>query len=254
MVWRGAAEISALVGAAPGAPPRRCLDLLPIVGWFACAGMAAAPAGVLGSAVADRLAGGLGLAVLYWWEVEQAALLPHAVAPPFDRWQLHVQYAGHVALFALMLVAHVHRFRRKDDSRCNHRARRPARPSLLRPHSRRGAARSSGDGCCRVSVAPLLFTLAERLAGAAGRLAGAGDRRGCLAGWCLAIWPKTATLRRGWIQGVRYLVASMFRWAGWQFYPLLAVVGSAGIAAVWIWAGPLARAADVPGGLAFGGG
>ena len=89
-----------------GAPPRRCRDLLPIVGWLGLRrewplhGRAFWVRPLL-----IELASGAGLAVLYWWEVEQAALLPQAAAASLDRWLLHAQYAGHVALFALMLVA-----------------------------------------------------------------------------------------------------------------------------------------------------
>jgi len=239
-----------------GAPPRRCLDLLPILGWFGLR-----REGTLhGRAFWVRpllieLACGAGLAVLYWWEVEQAALLPQAAAASFDRWLLHAQYAGHVALFALMLVATFIDF---DEKTIPDAITVPGAllglvffafvPAAAPPVIQ--ATRFGG-----VQIAPLLFTSPGAWPARLDAWPGLAIGVACLAGWCLAIWPKTATLRRGWGKGSRYLVASMFRWAGWQFYPLLAVAGSAGIAAVWYWGGDHWHALLTSlVGLAFGGG
>lgn len=239
-----------------GAPPRRCLDLLPIVGWlglrreWALHGRAFWVRPLL-----IELVSGAGLAALYWWEVEQAALLPQAAAASVDRWLLHAQYAGHVALFALMLVATFIDFDEKTipDAITVPGALLGLAFFALVPAAAPPLVQQTRFG--DVQIAPLLFTSPAAWPAWLDAWPGLAIGVACLTGWCLAIWPKTATLRRGWIQGVRYLVVSMFRWAGWQFYPLLAAVGSAGIAAVWYWGadhwhGLLTSLV----GLAFGGG
>lgn len=57
---------------------------------------------------------------------------------------------------------------------------------------------------------------------------------GCFIGWCYALIPKITTLRRGWYKGWIYLHASTFRTPAWWQMGLLAIVGSLGIAAVWL--------------------
>lgn len=239
-----------------GAPPRRCLDLLPILGWLGLR----REGSLHGRAFWVRpllieLASGTGLAALYWWEVDQTAMLPRGVAGPFDRWLLHAQYAGHVALFALMLVATFIDFDEKTipDAITVPGALLGLVYFSLVPAAAPAVVQATGFG--GVQLAPLLFTSPDAWPARLDAWPGLAIGVACLAGWCLAIWPKTATLRRGWIKGVRYLVASMFRWAGWPFYPLLAVAGSASIAAVWYggtdhWHALLTSLV----GLAFGGG
>jgi prepilin signal peptidase PulO-like enzyme (type II secretory pathway) len=262
LAWRRR-DISPWSEPPAGAPPRRCLDLLPILGWLGLRrewllhGRAFWVRPLL-----IELASGAGLAVLYWWEVEQAALLPQAAAALLpqaaaasNRWLLHAQYAGHVALFALMLVATFIDF---DEKTIPDAITVPGAllglvffalvPAAAPPIMQ--TARFGG-----VQIAPLLLTSPDAWSPELDAWPGLAIGVACLVGWCLAIWPKTATLRRGWTNGVRYLVASMFRWAGWQFYPLLAALGSAAITAVWYggaghWHALLTSLV----GLAFGGG
>ena len=92
----------------PAAPPRRWSDRIPVLGWLAlrrevplhgkrfwCRPMLV------------ELAMGLAFAALYWWEVGQSGLLVPGV--PIDRPDLvsmfHAQYASHLVLLCLMLVA-----------------------------------------------------------------------------------------------------------------------------------------------------
>lgn len=84
-----------------------------------------------------------------------------------------------------------------------------------------------------------------------------------LGGWCLALVPATATLRRGWLNAVRYYWASMgrtqvqfgglYRGPAWRFLALLFVVLALGTNACWCWGGerwPVLLSAIV--GMGFG--
>jgi leader peptidase (prepilin peptidase) / N-methyltransferase len=94
----------------PSAPPRRLADRIPIFGWLGLR----REAGLHGPGFWIRpmlleLFVGLGLAWLYWWEIGSAGLLP----PPWRLrplpagvlYVLHVEFAAHVVLIALMLAA-----------------------------------------------------------------------------------------------------------------------------------------------------
>ncbi len=94
----------------PEAPPRKWYDWLPIVGWLGLR----REAGLFGPGfwvrpmVVEVLCG-LGCAALYWLEIEARALVPGELfrlgaAPPTAA-TLHVQFACHVLLVALMLAA-----------------------------------------------------------------------------------------------------------------------------------------------------
>jgi leader peptidase (prepilin peptidase)/N-methyltransferase len=94
----------------PGAPPRRRIDCLPILGWLGLRRETALHGpGFWIRPMSVELLAGLGFAWLYWWETEALGLMPsQPVLPkplPAD-WMamLHVQYACHLALIWLMLV------------------------------------------------------------------------------------------------------------------------------------------------------
>ena len=241
----------------PGdAPPRRWTDRLPIIGWLGLRrewpqhgrGFWIRP-------LLIELLVGAGLVVLYWWEVEQTALVPQTAAAAIDRWVLYAQYAGHVLLFALMLVATFIDFDEKTipDAITVPGALLGLVYFALVPAAAPNVVQAAGPD--RVLVAPLLLTSPNAWPAWLNGWPGLAIGVACFCGWCLAIWPKTATLRRGWTRGVRYLVASMFRWPLWEIYPLLAVGGSAGIVAVWFWGGNHWQALlSSLAGLAFGGG
>lgn len=93
----------------PKAPPRRWSDRLPIIGWLGLR----REAGLHGTGFWIRpmlaeLLTGIGFAALYWWQVGQAGLLPAELprpAPPGMLALLHLQYAAHLLLITLMLIA-----------------------------------------------------------------------------------------------------------------------------------------------------
>ena len=89
-----------------GAPRRRWSDRLPLLGWLGLRREAPLHgAGFWIRPLLVELAVAFGLAGLYWWEVGREALLP---ANPFamrpSAVVLHVQFAAHAVLIALMLL------------------------------------------------------------------------------------------------------------------------------------------------------
>ena len=93
----------------PKAPPRRFTDRLPIVGWLGLR----REAGVHGGGFWIRpllleLLTGIGLAALYWWEIDRAGLLlpnlPRPLPPGLSGLSaiLHGHYAVHLVLISLM--------------------------------------------------------------------------------------------------------------------------------------------------------
>jgi len=236
----------------PDAPPRRASDRVPILGWLGLR----RESDLHGTLYWVRpmwieAATGLGAAALYWWEVDQAALMPAATAAPLDAVMLHVQYASHVILFSLMLVATFIDF---DEKTIPDAITIPgAFVGLMLMAAFPTAAPPIADKGGRVGHLLLTSPLpwAQSLDGHQGLVIGLC----CFAGWCLAVWPRTVTMRRGLVKAVRYAAVSMFRFSLWWLFPVMLLVGSAGVLAVWAvggshWASLLSSLV----GMAFGGG
>jgi prepilin signal peptidase PulO-like enzyme (type II secretory pathway) len=238
----------------PDAPPRHAADRIPILGWLGLrreAGLETHGAGYWIRPMLIEAATGLGLAALYWWEVDRYGLMPAGTAPPYDPLMLHVQYACHVLLFSLMLVATFIDF---DEQTIPDAITVPGAFAALLlmtafPSAAPPVARPTG------SVGHLLLSSPNpwpaSLDGQSGLLIGLG----CLAGWCLAVWPRTVTLRRGWGKAVQYALVSMFRFSWWWIFPAMLLVGTACILAAWSldpprWHSLLSALV----GMAFGGG
>jgi prepilin signal peptidase PulO-like enzyme (type II secretory pathway) len=236
----------------PEAPPRRATDRLPIVGWLGLRREAAIHGPLYWvRPMLIEAATGLGAAALYWWEVDRAALMPRAALPPFDAVMLHLQYASHVVLFSLMLVATFIDFDEKTIP-----------DAITIPGALVGLLLM---GAFPVAAPPV----AERL-GLVGHLHLASPRAWpaelngwqglviglcCFVGWCLAVWPRTVTMRRGLTKAIQYAVVSMFRFSLWWAFPLILLAGSAGVVGVWArvgthWSSLLTSLV----GMAFGGG
>jgi leader peptidase (prepilin peptidase)/N-methyltransferase len=194
---------------------------------------------------------GVGLVALYWWEVDCHGLMPATSIPPYDTAMLHVQYACHVLLFSLMLVATFIDF---DEQTIPDAITVPgAFAGLLLmaafPVAGPPVAQKAG------TVGHLLLTSPnawpDSLSGTQGLVIGLC----CFVAWCLAVWPRTITMRRGLGKAVRYAVVSMSRFAWWWMFPLMLLAGTVCIVAVWRlgtprW--PSLLSALV--GMAFGGG
>ncbi len=100
--------ISPLGPAPPTAPPRRRLDRIPIVGWWGLRREASIHGrGFWVRPMAVEVALAAGLPLLYWWEVQLAALLPPELPEPVGPalGMLHSQFLAHVLLIVLMLAA-----------------------------------------------------------------------------------------------------------------------------------------------------
>ena len=93
----------------PAAPRRLFWDRLPIFGWLGLRRESALHgAGFWVRPMLLELLAGLGLAWLYWWEAAAGGLLPPAVPRPLPpEWlaTVHLEFAAHAVLIALMLVA-----------------------------------------------------------------------------------------------------------------------------------------------------
>jgi prepilin signal peptidase PulO-like enzyme (type II secretory pathway) len=91
-----------------GAAPRRLLDRVPVLGWLSMRREADLHgSGFWMRPMVVELLTGLGFAALYWWEVGQAGLLPPDFRPLAgqDLYYVHLEYALHLVLISLMLVA-----------------------------------------------------------------------------------------------------------------------------------------------------
>ena len=93
----------------PDAPPRRPTDRVPVLGWLGLRRETPlfGPGFWVRPMLVELLVG-FAFAWLYWWEIDQKALLPLQLAAVFPAaWMpmLHAQYACHLVLIWLMLVA-----------------------------------------------------------------------------------------------------------------------------------------------------
>jgi prepilin signal peptidase PulO-like enzyme (type II secretory pathway) len=93
----------------PAAPPRRPWDRIPIFGWLGLRRESRLHgAGFWIRPMAIETLAGVGLAALYAWEVVAAGLLPRGLPSPLppDLFAiLHLEFAAHTVLIALMLAA-----------------------------------------------------------------------------------------------------------------------------------------------------
>ncbi|MEE8452971.1 MAG: A24 family peptidase [Thermoguttaceae bacterium] len=90
------------------APSRRWSDRLPILGWLGLRREASLHGvGFWIRPMLVELLVGVGLAALYWWEVERLGLLPAEIQPVSEavRLVLHQQFAAHLLLIFCMIVA-----------------------------------------------------------------------------------------------------------------------------------------------------
>jgi len=107
LAWH-ARSISPWTAPLPDAPPRRAADRAPLLGWLGLR----REAGLHGGGFWIRpmlveLCCGIGLAWLYWWEVDQMALLPVPVPQAVAVLVmpvLHTQFACHAVLLTIMLA------------------------------------------------------------------------------------------------------------------------------------------------------
>jgi len=263
-------------GPAPkGVSPRGWLDRLPIVGWLRLR----REARVLGRGFWIRpllieLGCGLGLAALYWWEVDRLALFPAAVAlNPHDwpRWlepltpaMARQQFAAHAILLALMLVATFIDIDEKSipDAITDFGALAglviaAAMPwSLLPAVVFKFAPGFSGQGNDQVEflhvASPAVW---PTMLGGFPRLAGIVLGLFCFWGWCFALLPRTWYGRHGARRAIELCLARMTRGRDFQLVAFVGLLGTCGIVGIGSrggasWTGLLTALV----GLAVGGG
>ena len=233
---------------AVGTPGRRPWDFLPVLGWFGL--RRETPLWGRGFWIRPmllELGTGAALASLYWWEIGRFGLLPASlrdlplagVLPVF-----HQEYAAHVFLFLLMMVA---TWIDIDE--------RTIPDAVTVPGTLAGLA--------LVAVWPLAL-LPEITLAHGGRavlnlncvwLSSPNQPEpwmdaawtgwpalllglACLAAWCCALLPRRWYGRHGVRRAVQLLAARLVRQGSTYLLLAIAVVGSLGIVAVWWWGGP----------------
>ena len=245
----------------PAAPPRRFSDRLPVVGWLGLRRESFLHgAGFWVRPMLVEVFVGLGLAWLYWWEVEAMGLLPVGIAQPFAPQMqriLHLQFAAHSVLIALMLAGSMIDVDEKiipDEITVSGTLvgllLAAALPWALLPvmaFARIPPAldflhvTSPNDWPARLGGAPWIGPLAVGL--------------GCWWLWCAALLPRTWYPRHGLLRAARLCCARMVRERTTYRILRMAVFGSAVVVLVWFrggsgWEGLLGALV----GMAAGGG
>lgn len=239
------------------APARVWSDFLPVVGWFGLARETKIHGrGFWIRPLLIEFSCGLIFPALYWWEVSGHLTPSLAGVVPAAATSLQHLFVGHAILFALMLVATFIDF---DEKTIPDEITIPgalcglllaaAWPDIHLPVPR-PLPLLPGFG-----YQPLLLTSTSEWPAWFNSISGLGIGLAIFTAWCVALIPATATLRRGWWNGVRFYFASICREHGWWKLLILAVLGNVAIAAAWRgggagWQGLLSALV----GLAFGGG
>jgi prepilin signal peptidase PulO-like enzyme (type II secretory pathway) len=247
-------------GPAPaGAPPRHPSDRLPIVGWLGLRREAALHGrGFWIRPMVVELLAGLGLTVLYWWEVTQQGLKPQApvAVPAIWPWDLHVQFVVHAILFWLMLVASLVDFDEQNIP-----------DAITVPGTLLGllAAAACPLALLRVfwfepggvvSIKFLCLTSPHLPpAWLEGFPAGWGLAigLGCWWLWCVGLLHRTWYSRHGWRRAFALMVARLLQAPSTRPILLMGLAGSAAIALVWFrggaaWMGLLSALVGMAGG------
>jgi len=218
----------------PKAAPRTWWDCIPVIGWFRLQ----REEKIHGSGFWVRplllevfLAAGI--VMLYLFEIRQG--LVHPLMRPLAMGVLHQQFLVHAILIVLMTVATFIDFDEKTipDSITIPGALLALILAAIWPMSRLTFPYFTPPPVPGVIPHPLQLAAPNSwpavLHGGEGLLLGCG----ALCAWCWGMVPTLCTLRRGWINGVRFYLASFFRGNYWQWMLGIAIVGCAGIAYVW---------------------
>jgi prepilin signal peptidase PulO-like enzyme (type II secretory pathway) len=216
------------------AGPRHWSDRLPLVGWWGLRREAELHGTLFWLrplAIELLLAGGL--ALLYYWEVDQLGLIPQraGLIPPTPA-TLHAQFLAHAVLICLMTAATFIDF---DEKTIPDEITLPGTllglclavglPMSLLPVLLPGAPPIMGN---------LLFSSPDPFPMWALTWRGPALASALFTAWCLALIPATATLRRGSLKAIQFYFASIARGSAWKTLCLLAAVGSGAMWGVWL--------------------
>lgn len=235
--------------------PARWQDCLPLLGWLAWRRQAPLYGRLFWlRPLVIELFTGFMFAALYWWEVDQRALL-------FGRWfsapialpgvwpppgglivSLHLTYASHLILLSLMIVA---TFIDVDDRVIPDSVTLPGTlaglvlaalaPWSLLPHLVVVVGASPPVVEFLKLMSPEMWT--PRWDGFPHRFS-LWIGLACYAGWCFALLPRHWRARHGWRRAFQILIARTLREPISWLMLLLFIAGSAGITAVWWQGGP----------------
>ncbi len=248
------------------APPRRWTDRLPIVGWWGLRRESALHGpGFWVRPMLLELLLGTGLAALYWWEIGRQGLLP-AGTPPLAGTAmliLHAQYAAHLLLISLMVVAAMIDL---DERIIPDTITVPGvwaglliaaicpwslLPEFVPPDA--GIARLNYLAAISAETWQILQPASPQMAvgGLLGwmpfdRPQGIPDfpqpwllavALGCWWLWCVALLPRVWYSRYGWRRAAAYFVAKLVRERATYQILAMGLIGSAPIVGVWFWGG-----------------
>lgn len=241
----------------PKAPPRHWSDYLPVIGWLGLRREAAVHgAGFWIRPLALELACGIGLAALYWWEITGHLTPAIAGVAPATPTMLHLHFFSHAILFVFMLVATFIDFDEQTipDSITIPGALLGLALAALWADSHLPVVRFTALNGARW-YGPLLLTSTDAWPPWLDSWKGLALGGLALLAWCAALVPATATLRRGWIMGVRFYLASIVRRRHWWPLLVISLAGLCVIGSVWLLGGSAWQALLTSlTGLAFGGG
>jgi prepilin signal peptidase PulO-like enzyme (type II secretory pathway) len=244
----------------PKAPPRTWFDYLPIVGWLGLRREALLHGrGYWVRPMLLELLLGVGLAALYWWEVQSQGLIPGqilantwsggmVVLAPQSMERTHAQFLAHSILIVLMTVASFIDIDERmipkeitDFGALGGMLLAALLPISRLPEWESFAATGVGGPW---TLNDLLFATSPLpwppwLNEPRGLLVAVL----CFAGWWLAIIPTTLTTRHGIVAGFRYFCASLRRriWPrpkhpqeGTRLFLAMLAVGLVIIGVVWV--------------------
>ncbi len=241
----------------PSAPPRRWPDYLPISGWLRLRREAAIHgAGFWIRPLAIELACGIGLAALYWWEITEHLAPPILGVARATPAMLHLQIMSQAILLAFLLVATFIDF---DEQTIPDGVTIPGTLiglalAAIWPLSHLPVVRVVGP-LGGLGYGPLLLTSTDAWPPWLDTWQGLALASAGFLTWCVALIPATSTLRRGWLKGVQYYVASIQRRSHWLPMLVIALVGLCVIGSVWLLGGASWQALLTSiTGLVFGGG
>jgi len=243
------------------APPRRLSDRIPILGWWGLR----REANLHGPSFWIRpmlieVGSGMALAGLYWWEIGRLEELVVTTS-------ILSRYLSHIVLISLLAIASFIDF---DEQTIPDLVTIPGTVAGLLLAALVPLSLLPVGGLDGIE-SPLLVTSPFEWDAKLNEPMGLFLGWGCLLAWCLAVLPKVCTLRKGYWQGIRIMLASVVRpkrktksrlevlprapFLISRLIGVLAIVGMLLIALVWS-AGALQWQALLTAllGMAFGGG
>jgi prepilin signal peptidase PulO-like enzyme (type II secretory pathway) len=229
----------------PKAPARRPDDRVPILGWLGLRREASlhGPAFWLRPLLVELLMG-VGLPVLYWWEIDQTGLLPAGVPRPLPLDALailHGQYFCQVILIVLMLVASLIDADEKiiPDTITVPGTLLGLLAAAIYPWSLLPAKVFLNGGAVDIQfmtlVSPYDWQGQAGWLGGFPQIASLGVGLGCWSLWCFALMHRTWYSRHGRWRALQLSIARLRRDPSTRPILTLGLIGSAVVLVVWFW-------------------